>query len=96
MHGEVCGSGYGIDGKEDGDQDEEGVTADWADEILKELPHFVEVELVTAKENFFFIFLFSCRLRQRFNIDLNLSLWIIECLNNHESFVPKFSYKTWD
>ena len=47
VHREVGSSGYGIDGKEDGDQDEEGVTADWADEILKELPHFVQ--LVTVR-----------------------------------------------
>ena len=42
MHREVGGSGYGVDGKEDGEQDEEGVTADRADEILKKFPHYLD------------------------------------------------------
>lgn len=53
MHREVGGSGYGVDGKEDGEQDEEGVTADRADEILKKLPHYRTRNSLRSNEFFF-------------------------------------------
>ena len=34
VHREVGGSGDGVDGEEDGDEDEEGITANRAEEIL--------------------------------------------------------------
>ena len=63
VHWEVGSSGYGVDGKEDGNQNEEGVTADGAEEILKKLPHFLDSKfgiLDSTNNRILQIIFFSC------------------------------------
>ena len=62
VHGEIGGARHRIDGEEDWDQDEEGITPDRAQEILEKLAHFREIgnKCAISLNYFFSVQLLKC------------------------------------